>query len=130
MNIWKIKVKSFKIKSLKNGKMSNDSSVIPFLVSVWMYQYKKILVWRKSILIQLRFKSRLLGLRFFLSFSVRKFLIKLRRQFRVHNIFRIQALRDLQSFHFVFKITIWKMRNLWSRRSCSMTGCLQACLMN
>ena len=52
---------------------------------------------------------------FSLRFSGSKFLIYLRRQFRVRKIFRTQGLRDLQSFHFVFKITISKMRNLSCR---------------
>ena len=59
------------------------------------------------------FSSRFLG---------RKFLINLRRQFRVRKIFFVyikffvyKFLWDLQSFHFVFKITNLKMRNLCSR---------------
>ena len=50
---------------------------------------------------------------FSLRFLGSKFLINLRRQFRVRKFFRVQKfLRDLQSFHFAFKITISKMRNL------------------
>ena len=51
---------------------------------------------------------------FSLRFSGSKFLINLRRQFRVHRIFRIKVLQDLQSY-FVLKITISKMRNLCYR---------------
>ena len=52
---------------------------------------------------------------FSLHFSGSKFLINLRRQFRVRKICFTHCLRDLQSFHFVFKITILIMRNLCSR---------------
>ena len=58
---------------------------------------------------------------FFLRFSVSKFLINLRRQFRVVKFFRVRRIflnmfwRDLQSFHFVYMITFSKMRNLRSR---------------
>ena len=48
---------------------------------------------------------------FSLRFSGNKCLINLQRQFCVPKRF----LRDLQSFHFVFKITISKMRNICSR---------------
>ena len=54
---------------------------------------------------------------FSLRFSGSKFLINLRRQIRVRNIFFVYVKffmqtfsRDLQSFHFVFKINISKMR--------------------
>ena len=49
---------------------------------------------------------------FSLRFSGSKFFINLRRQFRVRKIFVHKFLRNSQSFHFVFKITISKMRNL------------------
>ena len=56
---------------------------------------------------------------FSLRFSGNKFLINLRRQFRVRKIFFVyvkffvhKVLRDSQSFHFVLKINISKMRNL------------------
>ena len=59
---------------------------------------------------------------FSLSFSGSKFLLNLRRQFRVGKIFFVYTkfsvhrfLRDLQSSHFAFKITFSKMRNLCSR---------------
>ena len=58
---------------------------------------------------------------FFLRFSVSKFLINLRRQFRVVKFFRVRRIflnmfwRDLQSFHFVYMITFSKTRNLRSR---------------
>ena len=59
---------------------------------------------------------------FSLRFSGSKFLINLRRQFRVRKIFFVcvkffvyKFLRDLQSFHCVFKVTDLKMRNLCSR---------------
>ena len=52
---------------------------------------------------------------FSLRFSGSKFLINLRRQFRVRKFFVHKFLRILQSFHFVFKITIMKMRNLCYR---------------
>ena len=45
---------------------------------------------------------------FSLRFFGGKFLINLWRQFRVRKIFRTQVLRDLQSFHFIFKIIIRK----------------------
>ena len=41
---------------------------------------------------------------FSLRFSGRKLLINLLRQFRVRKFFVYKVLRDLQSFHFVFKI--------------------------
>ena len=49
-----------------------------------------------------------------LRFSGSKFLINFVpvKLFHVLKIFRTQVLRDLQSFHFVFKIIISKMRNL------------------
>ena len=56
-----------------------------------------------------------------LRFSGSKFLINLRRQFRVcksfscTKIFSTQVFRELQPFHFLFKITISKMLNLCSR---------------
>ena len=54
--------------------------------------------------------------------SVSKFLINLRQQFRVHKLFLCiyvkhfvhKFLWDLQSFHFVFRITLSKMRKLLS----------------
>ena len=56
---------------------------------------------------------------FSLRLSGSKFLINLRRQFRVGKIFFVYVkfsvhkfLRDLRSFHFVFKITIPNVRNL------------------
>ena len=56
---------------------------------------------------------------FSLRFSGSKFLINLRRQFRVRKIFFVhvkffvhKVLRDSQSFHFALKINISKMRNL------------------
>ena len=56
---------------------------------------------------------------FSLRFSESKFLINLRRQFRVRKIFFVyvkffvhKILRDSQSFHFALKINISKMRNL------------------
>ena len=56
---------------------------------------------------------------FFLRFSESKFLINLRRQFRVRKIFFVyvkffvhKILRDSQSFHFALKINISKMLNL------------------
>ena len=56
---------------------------------------------------------------FSLRFSGSKFLINLRRQFRVRKIFFVyvkffvhKVLRDSQSFHFAVKINISKMRNL------------------
>ena len=56
---------------------------------------------------------------FSLRFSGSKFLINLRRQFRVRKIsfvyvkfFVHKVLRDSQSFHFAVKINISKMRNL------------------
>ena len=58
---------------------------------------------------------------FSLRFSGRKYLINLRRQFRVRKIFVYvkffvhMFLWDLQSFHFVFKIILSKMGNLCSR---------------
>ena len=59
---------------------------------------------------------------FSLRFSGSKVLINLRRQIRVRNIFFVYVKffmqtfsRDLQSFHFVFKINISKMRNLSCR---------------
>ena len=57
---------------------------------------------------------------FSLRFSVSKFLINLRRQFWFVNFFHEGSfvhkfLRDLQSFHFVFKTNISKMLNLCSR---------------
>ena len=61
---------------------------------------------------------------FFLRFSVRKLLIKLRRQFYVRKIFRTQVF--VGCFHFVYKITISEMRNLFSRllfiKTCSLAG--------
>ena len=51
---------------------------------------------------------------FSLRFSGSKVLINLRRQFRV-KFFVNKVLRDLQSFHLVFKITISKMCNLCCR---------------
>ena len=59
---------------------------------------------------------------FSLRFSGSKFLINLRWKFRVHKIFFVyvkffghKISRDLQSFHFVFKITISKIRDLCCR---------------
>ena len=52
---------------------------------------------------------------FSLRFSGSKFLINLRRQFRVRKTFSIQFFRDLQTFQFVFKITISVKRNLCSK---------------
>ena len=52
---------------------------------------------------------------FSLRFSGSKVLINLRRQFRVRKIFVHKFLRNLQSFHFVFKITILIVRDLLSR---------------
>ena len=59
---------------------------------------------------------------FSLRFSGSKFLITLRRQFRLRkfffvyvNFFEHKFLRDLQSPHFMFKIIILKMPNLCSR---------------
>ena len=59
---------------------------------------------------------------FSLRFLGSKFLIDLRRQFHVRKyffmhkkFFVIKFLRDLQSFHFVFKITILIVRDLLSR---------------
>ena len=49
---------------------------------------------------------------FSLRYSGRKLLINLQRQFRVRKIFRAQNFARLQFSHFVFKITISKMRNL------------------
>ena len=62
---------------------------------------------------------------FSLRFSGSKFLINLRRQFRVRKIFRTQSFADLQSFHFVFKITISKIRNLSCSfiKTCALTDC-------
>ena len=48
-----------------------------------------------------------------LRFSRDKFLINLRRQFHVRKIFPTQVFAGLAApFHFLFKITISKMRNL------------------
>ena len=76
-----------------------------------------------NLLIQSRFKSRLFDLHIFFAFFLgSKFLIYLRGQFRVRKIFSCtqtsfvhKFLWDLQSFHFVSKITISKMLNLCSR---------------
>ena len=52
---------------------------------------------------------------FSLRFSESKFSINLQRQFRVRKVFCTEVFADLQSFHFVIKITISKMRSLCSR---------------
>ena len=59
-----------------------------------------------------QFKLRLFVLHIFFAFFSKSIFDKF---FCVRKIFRIQVLRDLQTFHFVFKITISKMRNLYSR---------------
>ena len=62
-------------------------------------------------LIQSRFKSRLFRLHVFFAFFV---FLRVLWQFRVRKIFRtIFFLRDFEPFHFLFEITISKMRNLW-----------------
>ena len=61
---------------------------------------------------------------FSLRFSGSKFLINLRRQFRV-KFFVHKFLGDLQSFHLMFKTTISKMHNLdcYFIKTYSLTGC-------
>ena len=68
---------------------------------------------------------------FSLRFAGSKFLINLQRQFRVRffvfvKFFPHKILRDIQSFHFVLKITISKMHYVVCCsfiKTCSLTGC-------
>ena len=65
-----------------------------------------------EVMFQSRFKSRCLVYIFSLRFSGSKFLINLRRQYRVRKIFRTQVFAGFAVFHFVFKITILETPNV------------------
>ena len=62
---------------------------------------------------------------FSLRFSGSKFLINLRRQFRVRKTFDTQVFAEFAAFHFVFKFTISIMHSVLGRyliKTCSLTG--------
>ena len=92
----------------------------------WLFIIVCAVVQKYHAMFQSRFKSRLFGLHVSLRFSGTKFLINLRRQFRVRKLFFVYVkffvhkfLRDLQ----LFRKCITYVLGCSPIKTCSLTGC-------